>query len=444
MRQAIATQNEALKAEGKPEVPSKSLIGLAEQMLPQVRLAEWRDQAEAALTDVDEIDLRDLRSVVGADDAARDEESRAIAAQLREALTTRVEKEHSAWLDEIGTALDESRIVRALRLSTRPPKAGARFPAPLASRLTDAAGAALNATATTDRWVAVLEAIAFSPVRSSVVAVSVPDPVPDDLKAVVAKSASALPQIAAQFGIEPPAVTGPPKPRRPMPPRRPREAGGGATGGCAHAAGRRGSRAHANASVEEPTPVAEEAAPAVEEPRRQSRKRHRSPRKRHRSSQPSRRRRRRTGNAGAQATPVVDAPPPDAGFRSYRSAWLACAAMAKVEYETRGRVGIFTLNRPEARNAVNGEVAADFEAALDRFEEDPEVWVGVITATLTGDRPVFSAGADLKAVNTAAGAGISTQEGRIRWLRLSRAGEASDRSGRRTRDCGRMRDRPGV
>ena len=79
MRQAIATQNEALKAEGKPEVPSKSLIGLAEQMLPQVRSAEWRDRAEAALADVDEIDLRDLRSVVGADDAARDEESRAIA-----------------------------------------------------------------------------------------------------------------------------------------------------------------------------------------------------------------------------------------------------------------------------------------------------------------------------------------------------------------------------
>ncbi len=221
MRQAIATQNETLKAEGKPEVPAKSLLTLAEQMLPQVRAAEWRDRADAALADVDEIDLRDLRSVVGADDAARDEESRAIASQLREALTTRVEKEHSAWLDEIGTALDEARIVRALRLSTRPPKAGARFPAPLASRLTEAAGAALHATATTDRWVAVLEAIAFSPVRSSVVAVSVPDPIPDDLKAAVARSAGALPQIAAQFGIEPPAVTGPPKPRRPMPPRRP-------------------------------------------------------------------------------------------------------------------------------------------------------------------------------------------------------------------------------
>ena len=51
---------------------------------------------------------------------------------------------------------------------------------------------------------------------------------------------------------------------------------------------------------------------------------------------------------------------------------------------------------------MNGEVAADMEAAVDRFEDDPDVWVGVITATLTGDRPVFSAGADLKAINTAA------------------------------------------
>lgn len=85
--------------------------------------------------------------------------------------------------------------------------------------------------------------------------------------------------------------------------------------------------------------------------------------------------------------------------------------MAMVEYETRGHIGVFTLNRPEARNAVNGEVAADFEAALDRFEADPDVWVGVITATIVGDRPVFSAGADLKAINTAAGGGIATQKG---------------------------------
>ena len=101
--------------------------------------------------------------------------------------------------------------------------------------------------------------------------------------------------------------------------------------------------------------------------------------------------------------------------------------MAKVEYETRGRVGIFTLNRPEARNAVNGDVAGRWRRPRP-LEADPEVWVGVLTANPTGRRPVFSAGADLKAINTAAGAGISAQSGRLRRVRLPRAGEAGDRA----------------
>ena len=411
MRQAIVTQNETLKAEGKPEVPAKSLVALAEQMLPQIRSAEWRDRADAALADVDEIDLRDLRSVVGADDAAHDEESRAIASQLREALTTRVEKEHSAWLDEIGTALDESRVVHTLRLSTRPPKAGARFPAPLAARLTEATGAALNATATTDRWVAVLEAIAFSPVRSSVVAVSVPDPIPDDLKASVAKSAGALPQIASQFGIEPPAVTGPPKPRRPVPPRRPPKppssagrgrspgrprrcpgcvTGRGGSGGCRGSGGgrsccRRGRTGGGAGSGDRGGSSG-----------RRSSSRRGGPGRRGGSG------RRRTSDDRGPTVSRVRLRFPPISLASLRR-----HGHGRVRH--RGRIGIFTLNRPEARNAVNGEVAADMEAAVDRFEDDPEVWVGVITATIVGDRPVFSAGADLKAVNTAAGGGISTR-----------------------------------
>lgn len=65
-----------------------------------------------------------------------------------------------------------------------------------------------------------------------------------------------------------------------------------------------------------------------------------------------------------------------------------------VDYETRGRVAVITLNRPEARNAVSEELARALEAAVDRFEADPDVWVGV----LAGNGPVFCAGADLKAV----------------------------------------------
>ena len=65
-----------------------------------------------------------------------------------------------------------------------------------------------------------------------------------------------------------------------------------------------------------------------------------------------------------------------------------------VEYETDGRVAVITLNRPEARNAVSGELAQALEEAVDRFENDDDLWVGV----LAGNGPVFCAGADLKAV----------------------------------------------
>ncbi|HEX9991847.1 MAG TPA: crotonase/enoyl-CoA hydratase family protein [Acidimicrobiales bacterium] len=78
-----------------------------------------------------------------------------------------------------------------------------------------------------------------------------------------------------------------------------------------------------------------------------------------------------------------------------------------VEYEVRGRVGVIRLNRPEARNAVNGDVAQGVEAALDRLEGDDDVWVGV----LTGEGPVFSAGADLKAIAAGQGSSLGTTRG---------------------------------
>jgi enoyl-CoA hydratase len=83
-----------------------------------------------------------------------------------------------------------------------------------------------------------------------------------------------------------------------------------------------------------------------------------------------------------------------------------------VDYEERGRVAVLTINRPEARNAVNGDVARGMEAALDKLEENPDVWIGVLTAN-PGDaeRPVFSAGADLKAINEGRAADLMTAKG---------------------------------
>jgi enoyl-CoA hydratase len=83
-----------------------------------------------------------------------------------------------------------------------------------------------------------------------------------------------------------------------------------------------------------------------------------------------------------------------------------------VQYDVQGRVAIITLNRPDARNAVNGDVASGLEAAIDRLEDDPEVWVGILRANTDGqDKPVFCAGADLKAINSGNAAALNTRRG---------------------------------
>ncbi|HEX2381107.1 MAG TPA: crotonase/enoyl-CoA hydratase family protein [Acidimicrobiales bacterium] len=78
-----------------------------------------------------------------------------------------------------------------------------------------------------------------------------------------------------------------------------------------------------------------------------------------------------------------------------------------VDYELHGRVALLTLNRPEARNAVNGDVARGMEAALDQLEEDDDAWLGI----LTHEGPVFSAGADLKAISSGNAADLQTKRG---------------------------------
>jgi enoyl-CoA hydratase len=67
--------------------------------------------------------------------------------------------------------------------------------------------------------------------------------------------------------------------------------------------------------------------------------------------------------------------------------------MGAVRSEVRGRVLLITIQRPERRNAINGEVALQLEAAVDRLESAAELWAGV----LAGAGGSFSSGADLNA-----------------------------------------------
>src|SRR5689334_9437274 len=60
--------------------------------------------------------------------------------------------------------------------------------------------------------------------------------------------------------------------------------------------------------------------------------------------------------------------------------------------ERRGRVGLVTLNRPEALNALNRQVARELEAALSELDRDS----GIGAVVLTGSERAFAAGADIK------------------------------------------------
>jgi enoyl-CoA hydratase len=82
-----------------------------------------------------------------------------------------------------------------------------------------------------------------------------------------------------------------------------------------------------------------------------------------------------------------------------------------IDLETRGNVGVITINRPDARNAVNAQWATEMEAAIDEIEANDTIRVGVLRAVTVGDRPVFCAGADLKEINAGNGGKIGTSRG---------------------------------
>ena len=225
VRDAVKEQNDALKKEGKPEIPAEGLISMAQELLPKLRVAEWLDKAEAAKADILTLDLRDLRQVVvGADDpmVVRDETTSALATELKAALKSRQETEQIQWLEDIKSAIAVSRVIRALKISSEPPKAGQPFPAELGAQLAAAASTAISSETAPDRFCAVLEAIAFSPVRGQVKLATVPANPNETVLATVKRVAPLVPQIAALFGVVVAPGTSSPRPLRPTRPTRPK------------------------------------------------------------------------------------------------------------------------------------------------------------------------------------------------------------------------------
>ncbi|MEN9801191.1 MAG: hypothetical protein RLZ37_316 [Actinomycetota bacterium] len=220
VRQRLKEANARLAEEGKPTMPEQSVLQMAENLLPRLRVADWLDRAHAAVKEP-QLDLKDLRSVVAAANdplIERAEQCRELVTKLREVLAQRADQEYKNWLEDIDAAVGVGRIVRALKLAGQPPKAGAIFPEDLGRRLAEATSANLVSDALADRWIAVLEAAAFAPIRSLIKVVSKPASLSPELVKTVERLAGLLPQVAQDLGVEVSKPNLAPKPLRPVRP----------------------------------------------------------------------------------------------------------------------------------------------------------------------------------------------------------------------------------
>jgi len=217
VRQAIEEQNTRARAESRPEVTPGPLLALAEQLLPVVNLASWKDRAASARAAGKDVPLRELRSIVAsASTVTLDEEGTEMAAALRTALDQRVTALRERWVERITSALDDGKVVDAVRASIRPPEPAARLSSELAVRLSEAAGRAMSAETPPAEWLALLEVVVDSPVRRSVKPAGLPADADETVLTAARKASGYVPELARLMGIP---IPPPPGPRRPVPAR---------------------------------------------------------------------------------------------------------------------------------------------------------------------------------------------------------------------------------
>jgi len=213
VRRAIEEQNVRCRAEDRAEISPEPLLAMAEELLPSITLATWKDRAVTVRNAGKDAPLREMRSVVaGASSVTLDDEARGLLTALRETLDARVTALREAWLGRIGAALDSDRVTDAARFSSQPPEPSARLPAELAVRLATAASTAMSPELAEERWIELLEAVMESPVRRTVKPTGLPRDPSEELLNAARRAAGAVPEIARLLGLP---IPPPPGPRRP-------------------------------------------------------------------------------------------------------------------------------------------------------------------------------------------------------------------------------------
>jgi enoyl-CoA hydratase/carnithine racemase len=70
-----------------------------------------------------------------------------------------------------------------------------------------------------------------------------------------------------------------------------------------------------------------------------------------------------------------------------------------IDYEKKGKIAVFTINRPEVLNAIDTSSYRQLSEAMIDFRDDPNLWVGILTGA---GESAFCAGADMKEARTLA------------------------------------------
>ena len=108
--------------------------------------------------------------------------------------------------------------------------------------------------------------------------------------------------------------------------------------------------------------------------------------------------------------------------------------------ETKGRVGLVRLNRPQALNALNAQLIDELSTALDAFEADD----GIGCIVITGSEKAFAAGADIKEMQSKTYMQAYKEDFIARWDRVGALPQAGHRRGRGLRAGRRLRARHDV
>ena len=218
VREAVAEQNKAATAQGRPTVNADAIDRIATDLLGKTNLALWKDRAAGAQSAGKELRLRDLRPVVTAAKTVNlDDDARAMLKDLQTQLNSRVEALSIEWLAKIAKAIESKDTLEALTLAARPPEFRMQVASESATAIAQLASESLTESTAPAEWIALVQAAVASPMHRTIKPVGIP--ADEACRAEAIKVAGSIPELAKLMGMKVP-----PPPPRVTTPRRPRPA----------------------------------------------------------------------------------------------------------------------------------------------------------------------------------------------------------------------------